>query len=426
MDYLFHSYPKELAKQIISKWKADSNVGKPLPPEEALASLLSEAYQASLLREEDRAVICRLILVDPSELSGEEGPPNGLHVLKFNEERPLNEDEIRRLSPTATFYRSLVGVRWDSKIGFLIWGIVNSGSRWINQTDGGRLRCPSVPDRLIIHIRGPGSLIALRGEHRVATLLKGKLQGHGFNIFEASWLAALQERFARWVLHECFKKGYHSGAEVELDFSRMLAQNVMRRVISQVRRARHGGMLIIIANSNWDLLVRADGPICPKYWIEDTKARQRYRELLFAAVRTLSEIGPLHGFARVGWREYQEIRDDRLADLDEAIFEYAHLLADLMAVDGALVLTAARDVIGFGAEIQVPTHENEIVHRALDIEAAQVVAERADKAGTRHRAAYRLARNHPECMITVVSQDGSVRWVGNQNGKVTYWEILSI
>ena len=68
----------------------------------------------------------------------------------------MHEQEIRRLSPTATFYRTLVGVRWDSNKGFLIWGIVNSGSRWINQTDGGRLRSPTVPDRLIIHIRDRG------------------------------------------------------------------------------------------------------------------------------------------------------------------------------------------------------------------------------------------------------------------------------
>ncbi len=344
-------------------------MAKTLPPEEALASLLSEAYQASLLREEDRAVICRLILADPTELSDEVGPPDGLHVLKFLEERQVGEEEIRRLSPTATFYRSLIGVRWDSNRGFLIWGIVNSGSRWINRTDGGRLRSPVVPDRLIIHIRGPGSLVALRGENRVATLLKGKLQGHGFNIYEASWLASLQERFAKWVLHECFKGEHCSGATVRLDFSRMLAQNVMRRVISQVRRARHGGMLIIIASPRCEALVRPDGPICPKYWIEDTKARRRYRELVFAAVRTLSEAGARHGFGTVGWKEYQEIRDDRLAELDEAIFEYAHLVADLMAVDGALVLTAARDIIGFGAEIHVPTRENEIVYRALDLEA---------------------------------------------------------
>jgi DisA bacterial checkpoint controller nucleotide-binding len=426
MDYLFHSYPKDLAREIVSRWGSASNVFDTLPPEEALASLLSEAYQASLLREEGRSVICRLILIDPIELSDEVGPPNGLHVLKFCTERPMHEEEIRRLSPTATFYRTLIGVRWDSNKGFLIWGIVNSGSRWINQADGGRLRGPVVPDRLIIHIRGPGSLIALRAENRVATLLNGKLQGHGFNIYEASWLASLQERFAKWVLHECFKGSRHSGATVEVDFTRILAQNVMRRVISQVRRARHGGMLIIIANPKWDKLVRSDGPICPKYWIEDTKARRRYRELVFAAVRTLSEVGNQHGFHTVGWKQYREIKDDRLAELDESILECAHLLADLMAVDGALVLTAARDIIGFGAEVQVPTRENEVVYRALDLEATQAVAERADNAGTRHRAAYRLTRDYPESMVTVVSQDGSVRYVGNRGGKVTYWDILSI
>jgi len=59
MDYFFHSYPKELAKQIVSRWGPASDVFDTLPPEDALASFLSEAYQASLLREEDRSIICR-------------------------------------------------------------------------------------------------------------------------------------------------------------------------------------------------------------------------------------------------------------------------------------------------------------------------------------------------------------------------------
>jgi hypothetical protein len=166
MDYYFHSYPKELAKQIIARWEAGSAALDALPPEEALASFLSEAYQASLLREEDRAVVCRLILINPAEVVDGAGPPNGLHVLGFQEERAMGEQEIRRVSPTATFYRSLIGVRWDPSRGFLIWGIINSGSRWISQTDGGRLHGPIVPNRLIIHIRGPGTLVVLRGETR--------------------------------------------------------------------------------------------------------------------------------------------------------------------------------------------------------------------------------------------------------------------
>ena len=121
--------------------------------------------------------------------------------------------------------------------------------------------------------------------------------------------------------------------------------------------------------------------------------------------------------------DYQELQDERLARLDESNFECAHFLADLMAVDGALVVTDARDVIGFGAEIQGPSNRNEVVYRALDLEATQVVEEPADEAGTRHRAAYRLSRQHPECLIAVISQDGAVRCVGNLNGKVTYWEL---
>jgi len=70
--------------------------------------------------------------------------------------------------------------------------------------------------------------------------------------------------------------------------------------------------------------------------------------------------------------------------------------------------------------------EKEVVYRALDLEGQEVVEEPADDAGTRHRSAYRLARRHPECMITVVSQDGSVRYVGNWSGKVIYRDVLSL
>jgi hypothetical protein len=388
-----------------------------------LATLLSEAYQASLLREEDRAVTCRLILIERDELCENTGPPQGLQVLHLVDERKLREHEIRRLSPSATFYRSLIALRWVAGTGFLIWGIINSGSRWINATDGGRLQSPAIPDRLIIQVRGPGNLVILRGERRIATLLTGKLQGHGFRVFESTWLKRRQDHFARWASRECFKNGI-AAASVNLEFTRALGENFTKRIISHVQQSRHGGILIIAMPGAQDL-VSPTGPIRPKYWIRDTMAVQRYRNLIFSVMRRLSVVGAEHGLKSVGWRDYQELKDDQLAELDEAIFNYARFLADLMAVDGALVLTAARDLIGFGAEIHIPTVEKEVVYRALDIEGHEVVEERADDAGTRHRSAYRLARTYPSCMTTVVSQDGSVRYVGNREGKVIYWDVLS-
>lgn len=422
MDYSSHTYPRELAEKIIVEWPEVTNPLDDLPPMEALVSLLGEAFQASLLREEGRPIRCRLVLIDPSELSEAEGPPTGMQVLRLQDERKMSAQEIRRLSPCATFYRSLIGVRWDPEKGFWIWGILNSGTRWVARIDGGRLQSSAAPDSLIINVSGPGNLIISRGDSLIGTLLNGRLEGHGFDIYEARWLQESQEAVAQWAIRECFKD-HHVGAIVVSDFVMMLGQNFTRRIISQVRRAEHGGMLIIIRAEDVTKIVDPMGSIRPKYWIKETRASQRSRELLFAVIRTLSQLGAEHGLKTVGWKDYQELEDERLARLDESIFECAHFLADLMAIDGALVVTAAWDVIGFGAEIQGPSSRNEVVYRALDLEGTELIEERADEAGTRHRAAYRLSRQRPDCMIIVVSQDGAVRYVGNLNGKVTYWEL---
>jgi hypothetical protein len=422
MGYSSQAYPRELAERIISEWPEAINPLDGLPPKEALVSLLSEAFQASLLREEGRSIRCRLVLINPAELSEGEGPPTGVQVLHLQDERKLSAQEIRRLSPCATFYRSLIAVRWDPEKGFWIWAILNSGTRWVARIDGGRLQSSAAPNRLMINMSGPGNLIISRGDNLITTLLNGKLEGHGFDIYEAGWLQKSQEAFAQWAIGECFKD-QDIGAAVRSDFVKMLGQNFTRRIISQVRRAQHGGMLVIVRTEDTTKIVDPIGAIRPKYWIKGTRASQRSRELLFAVIRTLSQLGAEHGLKTVGWKDYQELENERLARLDESIFECAHFLADLMAIDGALVVTAAWDVIGFGAEIQGPSSRNEVVYRALDLEGTELIEERADEAGTRHRAAYRLSRQHPECVIIVVSQDGAVRYVGNLNGKVTYWEL---
>src|SRR5215469_5681337 len=133
--------------------------------------------------------------------------------------------------------------------------------------------------------------------------------------------------FARWANHACFKD-HSAPAEVNLDFTRSLGANVIKRILRHVRRAGHGGMLIMTMPGA-ERLVSPTGPIRPKYWIRSTKATQRYCGLIFSVMRTLSAVGAEHGLKSVGWKDYQELKDERLAELDEAIFEYARVLADL-------------------------------------------------------------------------------------------------
>jgi hypothetical protein len=59
MDFA-STYPRELAKRIVSCWPVTDDPLDSLPPEEAVVALVSEAFLASLLREEGRPVTCRL------------------------------------------------------------------------------------------------------------------------------------------------------------------------------------------------------------------------------------------------------------------------------------------------------------------------------------------------------------------------------
>ena len=45
--------------------------------------------------------------------------------------------------------------------------------------------------------------------------------------------------------------------------------------------------------------------------------------------------------------------------------------------------------------------------------------------GTRHRAAYRICAAIPGSLAIVVSQDGSVRFVRELDGRVAYWDQVA-
>jgi hypothetical protein len=47
----------------------------------------------------------------------------------------------------------------------------------------------------------------------------------------------------------------------------------------------------------------------------------------------------------VGWQEYVNSRSEEIALLDEAIFDLAHFIAALSAIDGAVVMTKRQDLL---------------------------------------------------------------------------------
>ena len=195
-----------------------------------------------------------------------------------------------------------------------------------------------------------------------------------------------------------------------------------KRFLAVLRRERHGGTIVHVPSE----LVAELGPGNPyldiHYRFAEAEARRRFFEVTVGILNRLALVHGQSNAGPVGWHDFQTATDEELAALDEALFEFAYLVAGLAAVDGAVVLDKRLELLGFGAEISGRLPDVRVVGRALDLEGESVADEPAANEGTRHRSAYRLVGALPGSVAIVVSQDGGVRFVAERDGRVTYWE----
>ncbi len=433
-----HAYPRELVSFLLERWNEPvpaeevrdrGEYAQPdrLPDADLLEQLVSICYQASLMREEERLVNFRLILREPERFAPEEGPPEGLHRLVFTAARTFSEYELRRLSPAADFYRSLIGIRIDPAEGLQIWGLVHSGPRWVQSIFGGRKTFRPLPPSLVIHVTGPGRIAAYRGSVVVASLNGGQINSPLPDVFNSGWIA---ESFADvrnelMEIHQTARKqATIPWAGLESSFVGTLAQQVVKRIINTIRNTRHGGTLVYLPPDQATALCCENRYMTVKYQFAEEEPRQRFRTLIVNIMNTFARVGAdmENPEKVVGWSDYVNTSDENVALLDEALFEFAHLIAGFAAIDGAVIMSKRHEVLGFGAVISGDIDKVETVARALDIEGERTVLVRSEEVGTRHRAAYRLCCELHDALAIVISQDGTVRIVKWHNGQVTYWD----
>jgi len=385
------AYPSDLAARVREVWPES---GAPLP--RGLERVLDTAYHASFLRDEERPVTFRLLVAPKRALPDDAGPPDALLPLVFETPRAFDEDELRRLSPAAKYHRAFIAADEDGDTLFT-WGLVQSGPRWLQPTKGGRLLEPSVPRHLVVRVVRPGHLAVCCGEQLVAEMRNGKLSDFGIDVFKARWLSDLFAKDRVDLATEHRNIGGTVEEAVASKRTRQFAQQMIKRVISTMRSAHHGGTVINLPSecAAYDFLTT-------KYALDDTPARKHFRRVVLAMLASPN--------AEVA------------ADLDESLFELAHLIAALADVDGAVVLTKRFEMLGFGAEIVGNLPQVDEVRRALDQEGDRYLIERTDGVGTRHRSAYRLCEAVDGAIAIVVSHDGDVRFVTRHRGAVTYWD----
>ncbi|MBV9673057.1 MAG: DNA integrity scanning protein DisA nucleotide-binding domain protein [Verrucomicrobia bacterium] len=424
MNNQTHTYPDLLAQHIWQHGLERVREQFGFDDIYSLSAVLSVCYQASLLKQEGQSVICRVCVCPISDLD-----PSSLYSYSFylsllQKPRRFDEQEIRRLSPAASFSRSLIAITGLLGGGFEIAGLVQTGqwSRDLVADLQGMMH--SIPDWLIIHVRGPGNLVVYQGARRLATLLNGRVEGHGFNVFASSWMAEHCLKGRKDL--PCFKD-FAKNADVEFneDLQENFDTNFFKRVISDVRDKRHGGTLVFGSESLLNGLLSGAGPLQAKYRIGQNKSSTPYCSLVDRVTRRLVSLAKARHSKSVGWLEFVSWSDELSYSISTHYLDLTAWLSDLATIDGCLLMDHRFRVIAYGVEIQIPGHEAEVVYRALDLEGERKVAQSAEHFGTRHRSAYRLCREITGCLAVVISQDGTVQFVTNHRGQVTYWSHLS-
>jgi hypothetical protein len=442
MPYLImlQNHPEHLADVVKERWDQrrsaetappdeDEIIDDGLPCVGVLKQLLAICFEASLLRDEGRAVRFRVMFRDPQRFTDDDDSPGGLQHLVFANPVLLETNELRRLAQAAPFERALIGVRANREDRLEIWGIIHSGSDWRRALEGGRCLYNPLPPSLVVSVIDPGHMSLAKGSEMICGLVAGKLTlASPIGAFFADASSAENSVEGElYALHEqarrCARKPW---AKLDPSLIRIIRQSLGLRLISAIRNGRHGGTIVFVPGRMAQRPAMLDRYVRVKYRFSASASQRRFYDLLLRLVNTLAESqGAAYGAEKVvGWNEYATSVDPSVVELDEALSEQAHLLAGMAAADGAVVLARPLGMVGFGGEICGRLKHVDHVSRALDREASRVETEATSGVGTRHRSVYRLCNALPTASAIVVSQDGAVRIVRQVNGTVTYWEQL--
>ncbi len=417
-----HAYPEDLARFLVS-----SGEGKTLGLDhDELHRLVSVAFQASLLRDETRPVTFRLTIAPPSSFNPDEGPPTGHHRLRFDRPRPFEPQVLRRLAQAVDYRSGMIGVV-PVEGDFKIWGLLHSGSLWLQPVRGGR-RALALPNQLFVHVRGPGQLLITHGQRTLATLSSGRIEVPKTDVFDSKWLPAMFApiREELMELHATARSQAQAPwARLDANLTKTISQHMVRRLLATIRESHHGGTVLILPVTTSEPLLHDDSTFRLRFRFDDPEPARRFRHLILEVMNTLARTAPPDS-PSIGWSEYQASRNAKLVDLDEAIFEFAHLVAGLAAVDGAVLLNQRFELLGFGVVIAGGLPEVETVARAQDLEGEIRQRESTEAVGTRHRAVYRICAAQPDALGIVVSQDGGIRFVRRVGDEVVYWDQVKL
>ncbi len=339
----------------------------PLPSDEMLALLLEVAYHASFTADERRGTQFRAVFCSRNE--PELGRP-----LILDPPRKFTPHEIMRLAPAAHAADAMLAVD-PSGSEPVIWGF----------GDG-------VTMQLTVSVSAPGVLHVGRNGRVIVALENGQLslEAERWGIFQPVIEVLSNATDALWEGVDWPGAAWSP---------QTIYPGYLYDTLNSVRARGHGGTILVIPDeewqsSSWRKLARV------KYQCEDNSIWPLLRKSVFQ----------YHQQYMDGSRP-----DPEVEHAEAAAQPFLARLAGLTAVDGALLLTDRYRILGFGVEV--------VAQADVDtVSLANGTLRNVEAYGTRHRSAFRFVAAYPHGAAFVCSQDGAIKCVRNQKGRITLHE----
>lgn len=382
-----------------------------LPSEATLTRMLETAFHASCMQEEGRNINFRLAFVSEHNLSKSSIVFGSDKLIRFTIPRECSIQEIRRLAPSANPDRTLICIAETSDRKLEIIGLLPGVADYNPlKTGAGVPRTGTLPDLVNILSEDPGKISLFAGEDCIVSWINGTISP-AINIFAdyteylknpvIKKLTSTSAEIIEEVMDELPVKGIKGITEKLNSMTVSMYFRFLQRILYSMRNLHHGGAILIIPDKHpipQDLSI--------KYQMDNSY------DVWHSIIEWVRDFR-LDLKNKIAGRQQMSIYQN--------INYYADFIANLSAVDGAVLLTDKFRLIGFGCEIKIQNSALESVDLYVKGEQTKSYIEQV---GTRHRSAYRFCNEYPESIACILSQDGSLKVATKDRGKVTALELF--
>jgi hypothetical protein len=364
-----YKYPKDILEPLKAEWyewhRREGDIPD-LPTDDQLQLILEVAYHASFTADEQRRTRFQLVLCNEEQAS---------RPLRLSSSRELVPHEIMRLSPVAGATNSMLAVAMVDGTP-RIWGL-----------------CDSAFMHLVISVRGPGVLHAGRNNLVFVALEAGHFSDAYSRpgVFQAVIDSLADANAALW-------EGVDWPGGAWSPQITVYPGHVYDALMS-IRDGGHGGTVLVVPENTWQSRPWAR-ILQIKYECNDTSIWPKLRTTV------LQYDSKVLG-------DPQQNAQSEAAEAETRVL--ITRLAGLAAVDGAVLVTDWLRILGFGVEVLAPA-------AIATIDLPDGTSRDVTAYGTRHRSAFRFCEVYPQGTAFVCSQDGGIKCVRNQGGRVRVWQ----